>query len=117
MADSMNAIAMIEEVPLLARMAKILSEMFRYSISTGEQVVPLQEELKQIVRYFEIQQIRYDDKFSLHVSIPEHLLAYRIPKLTLQPIVENAIYHGLEMTPEAGRIEINAYETDTHMII
>ncbi|MNI46685.1 putative sensor-like histidine kinase [compost metagenome] len=115
--DSMNAIAVIEEVPLLARMAKMLSEMFRYSISSGEQIVPLQQELNQIIRYVEIQQIRYDDKFSLHLSIPDHLLSYRIPKLTLQPIVENAIYHGLEMIPGAGRIEITCYETDVYTII
>lgn len=115
--DSMNAIAVLEEVPLLSRMAKMLSEMFRYSISSGEQVVPLREELKQVVRYVEIQQIRYDDKFSLIVSIPEHLLAYRIPKLTLQPIVENAIYHGLEMIPGEGRIEISGYETDDYTMI
>jgi two-component system sensor histidine kinase YesM len=115
--DSMNAIAVIEEVPLLARMAKMLSEMFRYSISAGAQIIELKEELKQIIRYVEIQQIRYDDKFSLQLSIPDHFLSYRIPKLTLQPIVENAIYHGLEMIPEAGRIEISCYETRDYTII
>ncbi|RKP57357.1 sensor histidine kinase [Cohnella endophytica] len=115
--DSMNAIAVIEEVPLLSRMAKMLSEMFRYSISAGEQVVPMRDELKQIVRYVEIQQIRYDDKFSLLVSIPDRLLDYRIPKLIIQPIVENAIYHGLEMIPGEGRIEISGCEKDAYMII
>ncbi|RED87868.1 sensor histidine kinase [Cohnella phaseoli] len=115
--DSMNAIAVIEEVPLLSRMAKMLSEMFRYSISSGEQIVPLREELKQVVRYVEIQQIRYDDKFSLVVNIPEGLLDYRIPKLTLQPIVENAIYHGLEMIPGEGRISIVGRETDDCTIL
>src|SRR5690606_8006878 len=92
--DSMNAIAVLEDVPLLSRMAKMLSEMFRYSISSGEQVVPLQEELNQVKRYVDIQRIRYDDKFDLRLSIPDDLLRYPIPKLTLQPIVENAIYHG-----------------------
>jgi two-component system sensor histidine kinase YesM len=115
--DSINAIAVIEEIPLLARMAKMLSDMFRYSISSGEQIVPLQEELQQVIRYIEIQQIRYDDKFSLLVSIPDHLLSYPIPKLTLQPIVENAIYHGLEMIPGEGRIEITGYETASYTIL
>jgi len=115
--DSMNAIAVIEDVPLLSRMAKMLSEMFRYSISSGEQIVPLREELKQVVRYVEIQQIRYDDKFSLVVDIPEELLDYRIPKLTLQPIVENAIYHGLEMIPGEGRISIVGRETDDYTVL
>lgn len=115
--DSMNALAVIEDVPQLARMAKGLSDMFRYSISTGEQMVALKEELKQVVRYVEIQQIRYDDKFRLQVEIPDHLQHYAIPKLTLQPIVENAIYHGLEMIPGEGHITISGYETASHMII
>ncbi|MBP1991985.1 sensor histidine kinase [Paenibacillus eucommiae] len=115
--DSINAIAVIEDVPVLARMTKMLSDMFRYSISTGEQIVPLEEELKQVVRYVEIQQIRYDNKFSLIVNIPDYLLSYPIPKLTLQPIVENAIYHGLEMLPGEGHITINGYETATQMIL
>ncbi|MCQ6563826.1 cache domain-containing sensor histidine kinase [Paenibacillus mendelii] len=115
--DSINAIAVIEEVPVLAQMTKMLSDMFRYSISTGEQIVPLQEELKQVVRYVEIQQIRYDDKFKLVVNIPDHLLSYPIPKLTLQPIVENAIYHGLEMLPGEGQIQITGYESSSHMIL
>ncbi|WP_409344374.1 sensor histidine kinase [Paenibacillus sp. MBLB4367] len=109
--DSMNAIAMLENVPLLSRMSKMLADMFRYSISQGEQVVPLREELNQVKRYVEIQQIRYDHKFSLFLSIPDRLLDYRIPKLTLQPIVENAVYHGLEMIPDEGIVAITAYET------
>lgn len=115
--DSMNAIAMIEEVPQLSRMTKMLSDMFRYSISAGDHPVPLREELRQIERYVEIQNIRYDHKFSLHLAIPEHLLDYPIPKLILQPIVENAIYYGLEMIPEAGRIDVACFELDSYTIL
>ncbi|MFE5322615.1 sensor histidine kinase [Paenibacillus sp. NPDC056579] len=115
--DSMNAIAVLEKVPLLSRMSKMLADMFRYSISQGEQVVALRDELNQVKRYVEIQRIRYDNKFSLRLEIPEHLLAYRIPKLTLQPIVENAIYHGLEMIPDEGVISITMYETAGSTII
>ncbi|MCP1305636.1 cache domain-containing sensor histidine kinase [Paenibacillus tyrfis] len=109
--DSMNALAILENVPLLARMSKMLADMFRYSISQGEHVVALRDELNQVKRYIEIQQIRYDHKFRLFLSIPEKLLDYPIPKLALQPIVENAVYHGLEMIPDEGIIAITAYET------
>lgn len=115
--DSMNAIAVLENVPLLSRMSRMLADMFRYSISQGEQVVPLREELNQVKRYVEIQQIRYDYKFSLFQSVPDKLLDYRIPKLTLQPIVENAVYHGLEMIPDEGIIAITAYETAEGVVI
>ncbi|TNJ62443.1 sensor histidine kinase [Paenibacillus hemerocallicola] len=115
--DSMNAIAMLEEVPLLGRMSKMLADMFRYSISQGEQVVPLGDELNQVKRYVEIQQIRYDYKFNLLLSVPDNLLSYRIPKLTLQPIVENAVYHGLEMIPDEGILAITAYEAADAVVI
>lgn len=115
--DSMNAIAMLEDVPLLGRMSKMLADMFRYSISQGEQVVPLGDELNQVKRYVEIQQIRYDYKFSLLLSVPDKLLAYRIPKLTLQPIVENAVYHGLEMIPDEGVLAITVYESADGVVI
>lgn len=115
--DSMNAIAMLEEVPLLGRMSKMLADMFRYSISRGEQVVPLGDELNQVKRYVEIQQIRYDYKFNLLLSVPDNLLSYRIPKLTLQPIVENAVYHGLEMIPDEGILAITVYETADAVVI
>lgn len=115
--DSMNAIAMLEEVPLLSKMSRMLADMFRYSISQGDPVVPLSEELKQVKRYVEIQQIRYDYKFNLLLSVPDKLLQYRIPKLTLQPIVENAVYHGLEMIPDEGILAITAYESADGVVI
>ncbi|WP_135557149.1 sensor histidine kinase [Paenibacillus cymbidii] len=115
--DSMNALAMLENVPLLARMSKMLADMFRYSISQGEQIVPLREELNQVKRYFEIQQIRYDHKFKLMLSIPDRLLDYAIPKLSLQPVVENAVYHGLELSPEGGFVAITVYETAEGVVI
>ncbi|WP_240041341.1 cache domain-containing sensor histidine kinase [Paenibacillus ginsengarvi] len=115
--DSMNAIAMLQDVPLLGRMSKMLADMFRYSISQGEPVVPLGEELKQVKRYVEIQQIRYDHKFNLLLSVPDRLLSYPIPKLTLQPVVENAVYHGLEMIPDEGLLAITVYETAEGVVI
>lgn len=115
--DSMNAIAVLERVPLLSRMSKMLADMFRYSISQGEQVIALRDELNQVKRYVDIQRIRYDDKFNLSLNIPDHLLGYRIPKLTLQPIVENAIYHGLEMIPGEGIISITMFESEDSTII
>lgn len=110
--DAMSAIAMIERVPVLSQMSVMLADMFRYSISPGEALVPLREEIEQVRRYFEINQIRYDYRFRLHLSIPSSLMAMPIPKMTLQPLVENAIYHGLELrTDEHGFLAITAFAT------
>lgn len=108
--DAMSALAIIERVPVLSQMSVMLADMFRYSISSGESMVPLREELEQVRRYFEINQVRYDYRFRLHISVPESLMETPIPKLTLQPLAENAIYHGLELRPDdKGFLAVTAY--------
>lgn len=106
--DSISAIAVIHDVPLISNMSKMLADLFRYSISHGEKMVTLREELDQVTRYLEIQKIRYDNKFELVIDLDEGLDQYAIPKLSIQPIVENAIYHGLELRSDHGRISITA---------
>lgn len=83
----------------IAKMAKALGSFFRYSISRKENVVTVQDELNNIQHYIMIQNYRFEDKFLFRVEIePEDEEAYicQIPKMTLQPIVENAVFHGLE---------------------
>lgn len=104
----------------IAKMAKALASFFRYSISKKENIVTLKEELNNIENYFFIQSYRFDDKFSFDIQTdPEEKEAYSclIPKLSLQPIVENAIFHGLETKPEKGRITIRVEMTDKNVII
>lgn len=115
--DSMSAIAVLKKVPIISTMSKMLAEMFRYSISQGEQMVKLHEELQQVSRYLEIQRIRYDDKFESNIHVEPSLQDYLIPKLSIQPIVENAIYHGLELKPDQGQITIACYTSDPFVII
>ncbi|WP_407267757.1 sensor histidine kinase [Radiobacillus sp. PE A8.2] len=115
--DSMSAIASLRGVPILSKMSKMLAGMFRYSISNGSQMVPLQEELDQVKRYIDIQKIQYDDKFDLTLSIAEALNQYLIPKLSIQPIIENSIYHGLELVQSGGKILIQATVHENEVII
>ncbi|GBG09188.1 two-component sensor histidine kinase [Paenibacillus agaridevorans] len=111
--DAMSALAIIERVPVLSQMSVMLADMFRYSISSGESLVSLRDEIEQVRRYFEINQIRYDYRFHLHISVPDSLMATPIPKLTLQPLAENAIYHGLELRPDDnGFLAVTAYVAD-----
>ncbi len=83
----------------IAKMAKALASFFRYSISRKENVVTIEDELNNIKRYIMIQNYRFEDKFLFRVDLdPEDKAAYacQIPKMTIQPIVENAVFHGLE---------------------
>ncbi len=85
-----------------------LARLFRTSISEGDNVVPLAVEIENIRSYLTIQKMRYKDKLSYRVEIPDELLNLKTPKLILQPIVENAVYHGIKMSPTGGEIRIGA---------
>lgn len=115
--DSMSALATIEDVPEIAHMAQLLADIFRYSITDGEEEVPLYKELEHVKRYVTIQQLRYDDKFDLQLTVAEKYLTYPILKLSIQPIVENAIYHGLELLPHKGRICITVEENHEYLFL
>lgn len=83
----------------IANMSKSLASFFRYSISHRENIVTIQDELNNIRNYMVIQNYRFDDKFCFRVDMEEadrKYLTCLIPKMTIQPIVENAIFHGLE---------------------
>ena len=116
--DTIRGQALIDGAPVVADMAEALSHIFRYSISNSDQLVTLQAEMRNIGQYIMIQKFRFEDKFKIEIHYEENELIYcYIPKLTLQPIVENAIYHGLETIKSGGIIEIYIYATSGRLII
>lgn len=98
-------------------MTRSLSKFFRYSISNSNSVVTLEEELSNIDSYLLIQQMRFNNKFVKKTSIDEDALNCLIPKLIIQPIIENAINHGLESKIGTGTLTIEAYITEQRLII
>lgn len=95
-----------------------LSSYYRLSLSKGKDIVPLQSELEHAKAYVFIQNKRFDDSITLHIDVPDTYLNYQVPKLLLQPIVENAILHGILELPEAmGDIWITAQESDQFFIL
>lgn len=105
----------------VAKMTEALETFFRYTISNLENLVSLEDELYNIENYYIIQQYRFGERIDLQIDInreeEEKILKYKIPKLTLQPIVENAIYHGLEKKITKGNIYIKVETTPNRMII
>ncbi|KOY15052.1 histidine kinase [Paenibacillus xylanivorans] len=89
----------------IAQMTSSMSKIFRYSIKQDE-LVQIKEEVDCIQAYIKIISIRYDNKFSMNVDVEERLLELRTPKMILQPIVENSVYHGLERMDQGGRLEV-----------
>lgn len=89
-------------------MVTSLSNFFRAGLSQGEDFIPLKEEELHVRSYLEIQQVRYRDILEYQIEIPENLYTYTVPKLTLQPLVENALYHGIKNRRQKGLIRVTA---------
>ncbi len=83
-----------------------LSDFFRTSLGQGRDVVTIEDELKHVNSYLKIQQVRYQDILEYSVDVPKELYSSSIPKITLQPLVENALYHGIKNKRGKGRITV-----------
>ena len=93
-----------------------LSRFFRISISRGKNIIPVKSELDHVKYYLQIQKMRFGDSFSYDVDASDEVLSLPIIKLILQPIVENAIVHGLGEKPEEGAmIKIKAYLDSSYL--
>lgn len=90
-------------------MVTSLSSFFRSSLSNGQDIISLREEEQHVRSYLEIQQVRYKDILAYEVAIAPELGDYHIPKLTLQPLVENALYHGIKLKRGLGHIRVSGY--------
>lgn len=101
----------------VTEMIEALAKLFRTSISQGENFVPLRNEMENIKSYLTIQKMRYGDKLSYELAVGEPFLPALVPKLILQPIVENALYHGIKLSPRAGTIRIGARQEGDVLIL
>ena len=90
----------------VTEMVSTLSDFFRLSLSKGEKIIPLKDEIAHTRNYVTIMNFRYTNKIDVQWHVDEELLDRRVPKLILQPVVENAIYHGIKPTNGKGLINI-----------
>lgn len=89
--------------------AKYMADFYKISLSKGNDIISVREEMQLTESYLQIQQLRYVEYMEFRMDIDEEIMACPIPKLTLQPIVENAIYHGLKRRAEKGILRITGY--------
>ncbi len=115
--ESINSMAELDDNEQIATMSLALGEMFRYSIKTESELVPLSSELHHVDDYNQIQQIRFNRKYNLVTDIPDDLREVRVLKLILQPIVENALYHGLAYCTAGDQIRITASAAENTLTI
>lgn len=101
--------AQIEDAASTEKMITALSRLFRYNLKSTESVMPLGRELKVVQDYMYLQQMRFGRRLRYHTDCPEETLEVMIPSFALQPLVENAIKHGLSSTSQGGKILIRTW--------
>ncbi len=115
--DSISILAENHRDEEVVKMVVSLSVFFRNSLSKGKDIISLHAERDQVTSYLEIQQIRYSDILNYDIQIPDELLDCMVPKLILQPLVENALYHGTKNKRGLGTILITGESRGDDMLL
>lgn len=112
--NTLNAISSLQmENPAAAqRMLVRLSEFLRMTLEDSAETVTLRREMDFVARYLEIERVRFPDRLAVQFALGGETLDAMVPNLILQPIVENAVRHGIAMKAEPGRIEVSASRCD-----
>jgi two-component system sensor histidine kinase YesM len=110
--DSIKQLCEMGENQNAARMIYALARLYRIGLGGGKEIISIREEVEYVRSYLVIQQMRYDDHFEYTVNVDPGLEGYTILKLTLQPLVENAIYHGIKQSHQKGEIRIRAFRSE-----
>ena len=98
--DSLYFMAVIEQADEIAEMVLALSDTFKLSLNRGEKLIEVRDEIEKIKAYMKLQNMRYHNRFELQIDVEESMMEQKILTFILQPVVENAVYHGLE--PKMG---------------
>jgi two-component system sensor histidine kinase YesM len=96
-------------------MSSALARLFRLSISKGKEIIDVASEIEHVKNYLTIQKIRYKDRLDYRIEVDDSIKTMRIVKIILQPLVENAIYHGIKNASAAGTVVISGYRTEKGM--
>ncbi|TVY08201.1 sensor histidine kinase [Paenibacillus cremeus] len=113
----MKSISRLRGLEEVAEISESLASLFQYSMKNLHQPVTLREEIEHILNYFKIQQHRFGGRIQLHCDIPEELLQALLLKLTIQPLVENAVNHGLKRMRSGGRVHIQATQAGDLLVV
>jgi two-component system sensor histidine kinase YesM len=106
-----------EGIKVVPEMVQTLSRILRFSITPGNDFISLKTEVQFVQWYMQLHQYRLGERLTFTVQVPEELLSVKVPKLILQPLVENAVIHGISQIMTTGHIEVLAYELDYDLIL
>ena len=112
----MRGIAMENDIIELADMCTALFEIFRYSIK-GQEKTTIQKELSIARQYLHIFEVRFHNRFTYSINVSDEAMEYNIIKMTLQPILENSIYHGFRDVQENMHVDINIFVENAFLVV
>lgn len=115
--DSIAWMCEEERTKEAVKMVNALARLFRISISKGHELITIEKELQHASSYLQIQNFRYRNQFEYKIEADEACMHYLCNKITLQPIIENAIYHGLDRMVDEGEISIRITQTEDDIIM
>ena len=115
--DTMSAIAMTRGCPVVSTLCQALSALFRYSLNMDEPLATVSEELRHLKNYLFVMNVRTQNGLHLTLDIPQEALEVRVPRLSLQPLVENAVNHGLRDKRGEKRIALKAQCAQNRLFI
>lgn len=115
--DTIIWMAEFQDHQKVVDITKALSNYFRLSLNAGEEIVTLRQELEHVRQYLFIQKERYGDKLEYNIDELDGIPELTLPKIVLQPLVENAIYHGIKESERPGKITITVSKRDTFIDI
>ena len=114
--DSIIWLARNNQSEDVTKLVYSLTNLLRIGLNKGRALVTIKEETEHIKNYMTIQEIRFGDDFTFEMDIPDSLMSYKTVKLILQPIIENAIYHGVMKNEETGKIRLSASGSENEII-
>lgn len=114
--ETIRASAKRHEEEDLSQMAYLLSKILRYGVTAGSDYVTVEQEMNHLNDYISLQKLHYRNRVSFHVFIEPKLYSCRMIRLVLQPIVENALYHGIQSIEGNGMIEVIGSRSDKNIV-
>lgn len=115
--ESINWLAIINKQKQISSMVEALGNLMRNSINFKEDIITVEEELEIVNSYLTIQKYRFDDRLEFQLDIPSNFMKCRIPKLILQPLLENSFKHAVETSVYTSVIKLQAYQEEDKLFI
>ncbi|QUI24032.1 sensor histidine kinase [Vallitalea pronyensis] len=115
--NSIRCVAILQNAKTVSSMLGSLIELLQGTVGNKHVYITLEEEIQQVDHYVKLQQFRYNDAFSVTYDLEDNVKQYKLPKLILQPLVENSLQHGLDLRGKEAHIGIQAFEKDGKLVI